>query len=209
MIQQADLIMWDEAPMVHRHAFEAVDRLLRDLLQPMNLEAEQLPFGGKVVVFGGDFQQILSVIPKGGREDIAGACLSWLLLWRYARVYRLNINMRLSMGQYNPEAAEFANWILQIGNGTMPTLPPQHDLEEDWIQLPEPMLLPPHMHTKENLIEFVYPNLMNNFSNPIYLKQRAILALKNEDVDVINNAILEVMPGPTKEYLSADSIVDI
>jgi ATP-dependent DNA helicase PIF1 len=65
------------------------------------------------------------------------------------------------------------------------------------------------MRTKENLIEFVYPDLMNNFSNPIYLKQRAILAPKNEDVDEINDAILEAMPGPTKEYLSADSIVDI
>jgi hypothetical protein len=98
LIQQADLIIWDKAPMVHRHAFEAVDRLLRDLMRPMNPEAEQLPFGGKVVVFGGDFRQILQVIPKGGREDIIGACLSRSLLWRYARVYKLNINMRLSMG---------------------------------------------------------------------------------------------------------------
>jgi ATP-dependent DNA helicase PIF1 len=113
------------------------------------------------------------------------------------------------MGHYNLEAVDFANWILQIGNGIVPTLPPQHDLEEDWIRLPEPLLLPAHMRTKENLIEFVYPDLMNNFSNPIYLKQRAILAPKNEDVDEINDAILEAMAGPTKEYLSADSIVDI
>jgi hypothetical protein len=130
LIQQAYLIIWDE---VHRHAFEAVDRLLRDLMRPMNPKVEQLPFGGKVVVFGGDFRQILPVIPKGGREDIVGACLSRSPLWRYARVYRLNINMRLSMGHYNLEVAEFANWILQIRNGTVPTLPPQHDLEEDWI----------------------------------------------------------------------------
>ncbi|KAH8939712.1 hypothetical protein BDL97_15G050400 [Sphagnum fallax] len=176
-----DLHEQSTSPMVHRHAFEAVDISLRDLMRPMNPEAEQLPFGGKVVVFGGDFRQILPVIPKGSREDIIGACLSRSLLWRYARVYKLNINMRLSMGHYNLEATEFANWILQIGNGTMPTLPPQHDLEEDWIRLPEPLLLPTNMRTKENLIEFVYPDLMNNFSNPIYLKQRVILAPKNED----------------------------
>ncbi len=91
----------------------------------------------------------------------------------------------------------------------MPTLPPQHDLEEDWIRLPEPLLLPTHMRTKENLIEFVYLDLMNNFSNPIYLKQQVILAPKNEDVDEINDAILEAMPDPTKKYLNADSIVDI
>jgi hypothetical protein len=178
-------------------------------MRPMNPEVEQLPFGGKVVVFSGDFRQILPVIPKGSREDIVGACLSRSLLWKYACVYRLNINMRLSMGHYNLEATEFANWILQIGNGTVPTLPPQHGLEEDWIRLPESLLLPADMRTKENLIEFVYSDLMNNFSNPIYLKQRAILAPKNEDVDEINDAILETMPGPTKEYLSADSIVNI
>jgi hypothetical protein len=45
----------------------------------------------------------------------------------------LNINMGLSMGHYNLETAEFANWIMQIGNGTVSMLPPQHDLEEDWI----------------------------------------------------------------------------
>ncbi len=51
LIQQTYLIIWDEAPMVHRHAFEAVHRSLRDLMRPMNPKAEQLPFGGKVVVF--------------------------------------------------------------------------------------------------------------------------------------------------------------
>ncbi len=100
-------------------------------------------------MFNGDFRQILPVIPKGGREDIIGACLSRSLLWRYARVYKLNINMRLSMRHYNPEAAEFANWILQIENGTVLTLPPQHDLEEDWIRLPEPLLMPAHTHKRK------------------------------------------------------------
>jgi hypothetical protein len=41
--------------MVHQHAFETVNRSLKDLMRPMNPEAEQLPFGGKVIVFGGNF----------------------------------------------------------------------------------------------------------------------------------------------------------
>jgi tRNA(Met) C34 N-acetyltransferase TmcA len=32
LIQQVDLIIWDEAPRVHRHAFETMDRSLRDLM---------------------------------------------------------------------------------------------------------------------------------------------------------------------------------
>jgi ATP-dependent DNA helicase PIF1 len=33
LLQVARLIVWDEAPMTHRYAFEAVDRTLRDLMK--------------------------------------------------------------------------------------------------------------------------------------------------------------------------------
>ncbi|GMF28377.1 unnamed protein product [Phytophthora fragariaefolia] len=32
LIQRASLVIWDEAPMTHRHSFEAVDRTLRDIV---------------------------------------------------------------------------------------------------------------------------------------------------------------------------------
>jgi ferric-dicitrate binding protein FerR (iron transport regulator) len=32
LIKKAKLIIWDEAPMTHKHAFEAVDRSLRELM---------------------------------------------------------------------------------------------------------------------------------------------------------------------------------
>ena len=43
---------------------EAVDRTMRDVRDDEHL------FGGVTVVFGSDFQQILPVIPGGGREQI-------------------------------------------------------------------------------------------------------------------------------------------
>ena len=43
-IPQAKLVIWDEAPMPHSYMLEAVDRLLRDLMDC------QTPFGGKVMV---------------------------------------------------------------------------------------------------------------------------------------------------------------
>jgi hypothetical protein len=33
LVHKADLIIWDEAPMMHCKAFEAIDRTLRDLMQ--------------------------------------------------------------------------------------------------------------------------------------------------------------------------------
>jgi hypothetical protein len=32
LVRKADLIIWDEASMMHRQAFEVVDRTLRDLM---------------------------------------------------------------------------------------------------------------------------------------------------------------------------------
>jgi len=81
LVCKADLIIWDEAPMMHRRAFEAVDRTLRDLMQLDDAQATNKIFGGKTVVLGGDFQQILLVVPKGGREDIVSASLPRLHLW--------------------------------------------------------------------------------------------------------------------------------
>jgi hypothetical protein len=70
LVRAADLIVWDEAPMMHKHVFEAVDRTFRDIMgRPDEL------FGGKVVVLGGDFRQILPVVPRGNRGQIVAASL--------------------------------------------------------------------------------------------------------------------------------------
>ena len=89
LIQRASLLVWDEAPMSHKHVAECMDRTLRDLCSC------DLPFGGKVMVFGGDFRQILPVIRRGTRGDVASACLNRSSLWRYVKILNLTINMRL------------------------------------------------------------------------------------------------------------------
>jgi ATP-dependent DNA helicase PIF1 len=66
LVRKADLIIWDEASMMHCRAFKAVDCTLRDLMQLDDAQAIDKIFGGKIVVLGGDFRQILLVIPKGG-----------------------------------------------------------------------------------------------------------------------------------------------
>jgi hypothetical protein len=69
LIKQTKLIVWDKAPMQHRHGIEALDQTLRDIL------GQDIPFGGLTVLFGGDFCQILPVIQKGSHEDIINALL--------------------------------------------------------------------------------------------------------------------------------------
>ncbi|CAI8593928.1 unnamed protein product [Vicia faba] len=79
LLRQAKLIIWDEAPMANRFCFEALDRTLRDVMSTYNNSNEV--FGGKVVVFGGDFRQILSVISKGSRSDIVHTTINVSYIW--------------------------------------------------------------------------------------------------------------------------------
>ncbi|XP_019172653.1 PREDICTED: uncharacterized protein LOC109168053 [Ipomoea nil] len=64
LLVQTKLIIWDEAPMMHKFCFEALDRTMRDLMRFINPRSSDMTFGGETVVLGGDFRQILPVIPK-------------------------------------------------------------------------------------------------------------------------------------------------
>ena len=51
--------------MMHRWAFEALDRSLRDIMSLDDKNNNKIPFGNKLIVCGGDFRQILPVRKKG------------------------------------------------------------------------------------------------------------------------------------------------
>ncbi|GJV63447.1 ATP-dependent DNA helicase PIF1-like protein [Tanacetum coccineum] len=101
LLIKTSLIIWDEAPMMHRHFFEALDRSLRDIIGSTNPKAKEMPFGGKVIVFGGDFRQILPVIPGGTRQDVVHASLNSSYIWDDCTVLELTTNMRLREGGPN------------------------------------------------------------------------------------------------------------
>ena len=55
--------------MMHKMAFETLDRTLRDILD------NDHPFGGLIIVMCGDFRQLLQVVPKGSRPQIVMASI--------------------------------------------------------------------------------------------------------------------------------------
>ncbi|CAI0625771.1 unnamed protein product [Linum tenue] len=96
LMQEAKLIVWDEAPMAHRQAFEALNRTLCDLMNvPLAGPGHKL-FGGKTVLLGGDFRQTLPVIPDSGREQTIESSLTRSEIWSSFTLLRLKRNMRLS-----------------------------------------------------------------------------------------------------------------
>ncbi|CAN1146786.1 ATP-dependent DNA helicase PIF1 [Linum perenne] len=96
LLKIATLIVWDEAPMVHRLSFEAVDRTLCDIMDVPIMGPDYRPFGGKTVLLRGDFRQTLPVVTNGGREDSINASLPRSYLWNYCTLLQLSINMRIS-----------------------------------------------------------------------------------------------------------------
>ncbi|CAN1841325.1 ATP-dependent DNA helicase PIF1 [Linum perenne] len=115
LLKIATLIVWDDAPMIHKLSFEAVDRTMCDIMN-MPLSGENyVPFGGKVVLLGGDFRQTLPVVPNGSREDNINATLPRSYLWTYCTLLHLKINMRIMF-----DGLTFPDWVLAVGNGTLP-----------------------------------------------------------------------------------------
>jgi hypothetical protein len=103
LIARASLIIWDEAPMAHRFIFECVDRTLRDVLSVHETSNATKPFGGKPILLGGDFRQILPVLPGGDRNEIIKASLVSSRLWKHFKIMRLTNNMRLSRSSASME----------------------------------------------------------------------------------------------------------
>ena len=161
------------------------------------------PFGGKTFVFGGDFYQVLPVILRASRADVVSASLHRSSVWTHLKLMKLTINMRLRQShdtQNNLNQKDFADFLLKIGDGRYPIIPGT----ENMIKLHSDMILPEG--DLSNLIDFVYPNLIQNSGNANYFIGRAILTPKNIDVDKISDTILERFPGEVHLYSSADSV---
>ncbi|KEH44108.1 PIF1-like helicase [Medicago truncatula] len=120
LVRASKLIICDEAPMMHRWCFEAVDQSMHDIISKNDPLNEFRPFGGMTVVLGGDFRQILYVVRKGTRQDIVDASINSSNIWAYCNVLRLTVNIRLGASSgptEQKETANFGKWILSIGDG--------------------------------------------------------------------------------------------
>ena len=75
LLCQTTLIIWDEAPMANKESIHALDLLLQDLC------GNNAYFGGKIIVFGGDFRQVLVVVPQKSQKEAVEASLVCSYLW--------------------------------------------------------------------------------------------------------------------------------
>ncbi|MCO5600955.1 hypothetical protein L7F22_055072 [Adiantum nelumboides] len=92
----------------------------------------------------------------------------------------------------------YRKWLMDVGNGTLTS----H--EDHTMAIPSDMVL--SNQSMDGLISYVYSDMNRHLGNARYFRDRAILAPRNYDVDIVNAKTLCAMSGDNVEYFSADSI---
>jgi ATP-dependent DNA helicase PIF1 len=205
LIKMTKLIIWDEAPMMHRYCFEALDRTMRDIMEVEAKSNSNKSFGGKTIVFGEDFRQILPVITKGSRQDVVHGTLNSSHLWRQCKVLRLTTNMRLQNVGSDIGASElkaFAKWIIDIGDGKVGG----NNDGVATLDIPDDILIHTTEDTVKAIVDSTYPSLTTNMTDPLYLQGRAILAPTLDIVEQVNQYVVSLNETEEVTYLSSDSL---
>ena len=190
LLRRVALIIWDEVGMTKRQAVETLDRTLQDITGCNQL------FGGKVMLFGGDFRQVLPVVPRGTRAQITDATLRRSYIWNSLCRVRLTQNMHAKNDTW------FADYLLRIGNGTEETFGDDYvqfldDIVVEWSQNSSKTAKKtnPKDHAIDNLIEKVFPKLEANCNSADYMRERTILSTRNDHVDTVNAIMIKRYPG--------------
>lgn len=215
LIRKAVVLLWDECTMLAKEVLEAIDRALKDLMD------NDLPFGGKLFVFTGDWAQTLPVAK--GRFATVNATHLQSSLWTSVTQHELHINERVRQAQLRGEASEaarYAEWndylgrigAGSIGEGVVGCTGEEHDASK-LIRLPDEAVFRDAATGEPSqdldaFIDAMYPELLANYRRDGWLCERTILAPKNDDVDAVNANVLARLPGKAVSLLSADSTTD-
>lgn len=152
------------------------------------------------------------MVEGGRRLDIIDASITSSYLWNHVKILKLTINMRLlgmsRSGLPTDEVRAFSDWVLSIGDGTATGTVHGDDGDFELVEIPPDLLVPKLGSPIDNIIRSTYPNLDTLYSNPDYLRERAIISPKNDTIDEINNRVLSLIPGHEKVYLTSDSLVE-
>lgn len=179
-----EVIILDEALMTPCFALECFDRALKDIMNNI------LPFGGNIIIFGGDDRQLLPVEESATRSGIIDFSVKSSYLWQYFCRYTFTENMRLERNE-----KDFSDFIQKVSDKI---------LNDDCLKLPFRCYV---ANTNEILDEIYGTSIKGNkcgeFSHTV------ILAARNVDVDDINGKVSDLLHESEEKFFhSIDSIDD-
>ncbi|KAF1891882.1 hypothetical protein Lal_00016912 [Lupinus albus] len=160
---------------------------------------DSILFGGKIVVFGGDFRPILQVVPGGCRLDIVHAAINASYLWNQCTVLTLTKNMRLQNHDNAIDIRQFSEWILKMGDEKL------SEFNDSCVEVNIAKEIPilDYDNPIDVIVSNTYPNLQDHYKDEQFLQCRVILASTIEIVDQINDYVLSKISGNENGYLSS------
>jgi len=203
-LRAARVFIWDEISMLNRHVFEAVEVLLRKIMN------NNLPWGGKMIVTLGDWRQCSPVCEENAARTLSidyqffaqsSYAISVLSspLWRAFSVERLTCNVRART------APLFHESLMRVGNG-----------EISEIYLADLSVLFPDVKvvtTLESALEWLYENNdIPSKYDPINSAKRSFIAPLNSEVraatETVNNVFRLRLGLSMRSLKSVDSLQD-
>ncbi|PIC11535.1 hypothetical protein B9Z55_029018 [Caenorhabditis nigoni] len=179
-LAELDVVFWDEAPMSPKSSLETVDQLFRDVTKI------DKPFGGKVIILGGDFRQCLPVVDRKGRDEQISNSIKMSHLWPLFQVHHLKTNMRAQNAD-----EEWKSWRWSERRRRTGVMEVPEDLRCDG-----------------DLAEEIFGSLLRNGSDVSEISKVAILSPTNQQALQMNQKVMEMIPGEMKTYYSVDEVGD-
>ena len=179
-IREASLIIIDEITMLHNTIITLIDRICKQLAPQ---SCKDIRYGGKVVIFSGDFKQSLPVVPHEGLLAQVAACFQLHEFYNQFTKMQLRENCRVK-----PEEQEFLKLLREIGTGA----------QGDYFWIPPEYIV----QSRKELIDFVYPKFEELIKNPQRLLKHLIVAPYNVTVDEINALLMKRLPGAERSYMA-------
>ncbi|XP_074293142.1 uncharacterized protein LOC141620077 [Silene latifolia] len=192
LLREASLIIWDETSMAKKENIQAVNLLLQDVCSSTVL------FGGKIVVFGGDFRQVLPVLPHRTQQEVVGASIVSSEIWPSLQKFQLTENIR---ARADPE---FSDSLLKLENGDL------QNTEDGYVKLPPELILQSTCDPcpLQVVVDVVFPEVNQVLFSPDIFNDRPIVTPRNSDVDAVNKLLIEKFPEDSYSYKSFDGVVD-
>lgn len=157
------VLIWDEIGSSSKFLVNAVSEEFK------KYHNKDIPFGGVMVIFGGDFYQLRPIPEKGQKE--AEISVVFLPFWKGVKKFELTQNMRAR------EDPKYTDFVEKMKIATKITIPSEL-----------------RVGSTVQLAEFVYPGVGGKLPEN-YFSSRAILCARKCGVYRYNKSLLNVLAG--------------
>ena len=175
-LKMADVVIWDEATMSDKRVYACVDRVLRDVSK------SKRPFGGKLMLLGGDWKQLLPIVRGVTTRSVVQYSLRKSEYWDNFKKMELKTNMRAK-----DSGQKFPKFLDSVGRGVQDNEDPNNEMPRNTVTL-DPNICAAN---EDEVIEWAFGG--DVLEDKEKAKDVCILTTKNSDSMEINEKVSFVL----------------